>query len=67
MDQFKELEATELFCSKCKMSVPVKKRLLLVLPDGDKYEYTCSRCGSPVGGKMDFKPGNLSGLLNISK
>ena len=36
---FKEFDATELYCPKCKRAVPVRKRLLLVLPEGDKYEY----------------------------
>jgi len=33
-DQFKEFEATELYCAKCRRAVPVRKRLLLVLPEG---------------------------------
>jgi hypothetical protein len=35
------------------MAVPVIKTLLLILPDGDKYEYRCRFCGSVVGDKMD--------------
>lgn len=50
---FKELDATELYCPRCKMAVPVRKRLLLVLPDGDKYEYICSFCSETVGSKID--------------
>jgi len=50
---FKELNATELYCPKCKQAVPVRKRLLLVLPEGDKYEYLCSICLEPVGSKID--------------
>jgi hypothetical protein len=36
----------------------VRKRLLLVLPEGDKYEYLCARCFSTVGTKIsrDQKP-----------
>ncbi len=49
--QFEELEASALFCGKCKQAVPVRKKLLLVLPEGEKYDYLCSRCGSPVGSK----------------
>jgi len=48
-----ELEATELYCPKCKRAVPVIKSLLLVLPSGDKYEYRCRFCGTPVGEKID--------------
>jgi hypothetical protein len=48
---FQELEAAELFCAKCMRSVPVRKKLLLALPDGDKYDYLCVYCGSSVGTK----------------
>lgn len=57
--QFEELEATELYCPKCKRAVPVRKRLLLVLPNGDKYDYYCAFCGTSVGDKMDAKADNF--------
>ena len=50
---FKELEATSLYCSRCKAAVPVRKRLLLVLPEGEEYEYLCAYCSSSVGTKID--------------
>ena len=50
---FKDLDATELYCSRCKKAVPVRKRLLIVLPDGNKYEYLCAFCSETVGTKMD--------------
>jgi hypothetical protein len=50
---FEEFEATELYCLKCRRAVPVRKYLLLVLPEGDKYEYRCQFCGSTVGDKID--------------
>jgi hypothetical protein len=56
--QFKELDATELYCPRCKMAVPVRKRLLLVLPEGDKYEYICGYCAETVGSKIDRKHQN---------
>lgn len=62
-DQFQEWEASELYCLKCKASRPVRKRLLLVLADGDKYDYFCTVCGSTIGAKMDQKPGNFSTLI----
>ena len=31
----------------------MRKKLLLVLPSGNKYDYTCSVCGTQVGGKTD--------------
>jgi len=50
---FDQLEAMELYCPKCRMAVPVRKYLLLVLPQGDKYEYRCRNCGTTVGDKID--------------
>lgn len=50
---FKEFEAASLFCPKCREAVPVCKRLLLSLPDGDKYDYHCAYCNTIVGGKTD--------------
>ena len=58
---YKEFDATELYCPRCRRAVPVRKRLLLVLPEGDKYEYLCAHCSSTVGTKTsrDQKPLNL--------
>jgi hypothetical protein len=50
---FDQFEATSLYCSRCKAAVPVKKRLLLVLPEGDEYEYLCAYCSSSVGTKIE--------------
>lgn len=49
---FKEFDATELFCPRCRKAGPVRKRLLLVLPEGDKYEYLCALCSTTVGTKI---------------
>ena len=54
-DMYEEFEASSLYCPHCKTAAPVRKRLLLVLPEGDKYEYLCSRCGTSLGGKMDYQ------------
>ena len=51
-EQYKDFDATELFCPICKRAVPVRKRLLLVLSNGEKYDYTCTFCGTSVGDKM---------------
>ena len=61
VDAYKEFDATELYCPRCKLAVPVRKRLLLVLPEGDKYEYLCALCSTTVGTKMDqqVKPDSL--------
>ncbi|MFH1102334.1 MAG: cytoplasmic protein [Pseudomonadota bacterium] len=50
---YREFDATELYCPKCRKAVPVRKRLLLVLPEGDKYEYLCAYCSQSVGTKID--------------
>jgi hypothetical protein len=43
--------------------VPVRKRLLLVLPDGDKYEYLCANCSHSLGTKMEFEEREISLLV----
>ncbi len=58
---FDELEAMELYCSECRQAVPVRKSLLLILPEGDKYEYRCQYCGTKVGDKIDHGAG-LTGI-----
>jgi hypothetical protein len=50
---FEQFEATSLYCPRCKAAVPVRKRLLLVLPEGEEYEYLCAYCSSSVGTKID--------------
>jgi len=50
---YKDFDATELYCPRCKRAVPVRKRLLLVLPSGEKYDYTCVYCGTSVGDKTE--------------
>ena len=49
---YKDFDATELYCPQCRRSVPVRKRLLLVLTEGDKYDYSCFYCGTSVGDKL---------------
>lgn len=53
---YDQLEATLLACPRCKRAVPVRKRLLLILPEGDKYEYLCPQCGSVCGTKIEHTP-----------
>ena len=53
VDAYKEFDAMELYCPRCKQAVQVRNRLLLVLPEGDKYEYLCAFCSATVGTKMD--------------
>lgn len=49
--QYEDFKATALYCSNCHRSMPVRERLLLVLPDGYLYEYLCLRCREVVGEK----------------
>ena len=47
--QFENFTASSLYCQKCKGAMPVRERLLLVLPDREIFDYLCSGCGSSVG------------------
>jgi hypothetical protein len=47
--QFENLTASSLYCDKCKAAMPVRERLLLVLPDKEIYDYLCTGCASSVG------------------
>lgn len=53
MGDFERMEASLLFCSKCREATPVRKRLLIVLPEGDKFDYVCARCGTVSGDKIE--------------
>ena len=63
-DSYGEFNASLLYCNKCGQAMPVRQRLLLVLPDGELYDYTCQACNSSVGSKTEkagvgVKPVNL--------
>ena len=60
---YREFDPTELYCPNCKNAVPVRKRLLLVLPEGDKYEYFCSFCSTTVGTKIDKNQKPMSVII----
>ena len=62
-ESYKDFDATELFCPQCRRAVPVRKRLLLVLAEGDKYDYSCVYCGTSVGDKLD--KGNAANQILI--
>jgi hypothetical protein len=47
--QFENFTASSLYCEKCKAAMPVRERLLLVLPDREIFDYLCAECGSSVG------------------
>jgi len=50
---FQQIEASLLYCPKCREAMPVRKRLLLIVPEGEKYEYLCERCTSTCGTKVE--------------
>jgi hypothetical protein len=56
MSQFESFRASQLYCPKCAKSMPVRERLLLVLPDKEIYEYLCTGCSSTLG-KRDVMGG----------
>jgi len=47
--QFENFTASTLYCEKCRAAMPVRERLLLVLPDKEIFDYLCTGCGSSVG------------------
>jgi len=63
MDQYGQFNATSLYCPKCRRATQVRERLLLVLPDGDLYEYVCASCGTSVGKKKTRHGQGGGGLL----
>jgi hypothetical protein len=55
-DSYDQMEASLLLCPKCRRAMPVRKRLLLVLPEGEKFDYVCTQCGSIAGDKIERPP-----------
>jgi hypothetical protein len=47
--QFENFTASSLYCEKCRAAMPVRERLLLVLPDREIFDYLCTGCGASVG------------------
>ena len=66
-ESFRDLEASSLFCPRCKRATAVRKKLLLVLPSGNKYDYTCSVCGTQVGGKTDSEATDFYRTVDASR
>ena len=54
--QFEQFQASALFCARCQAARPVRERLLLVLPDGELFEYLCAACGAQVGKRKATAP-----------
>jgi hypothetical protein len=47
--QFENFTASTLYCGKCRATMPIREKLLLVLPDREIFDYLCTECGSSVG------------------
>ena len=47
--QFESFKASSLYCPQGQRAQPVDERLLLILPDGDLYEYVCQFCWTQLG------------------
>ncbi|MDO9530085.1 MAG: cytoplasmic protein [Syntrophales bacterium] len=62
-ETYRDFDATELYCPNCKRAVPVRKKLLLVLLGGEKYDYTCIYCGISLGDKMVTAKDNLGMII----
>jgi len=60
---YKDFDATELFCPKCNRAVAVRKKLLLILKEGEKYDYSCVFCGTSVGDKLVKEKENSTLIL----
>src|SRR5579864_3017391 len=65
------MEASSLACPQCRIAVPVRKRLLLILSEGDKYEYVCPQCGttcgSTVGKKFAAAPSGVNRFIRTAR
>ncbi len=49
--QFENFTASSLYCDRCKAAMPVRERLLLVLPGKEIFDYLCTSCASSVGSR----------------
>jgi hypothetical protein len=58
-ESFAAFEASALFCPTCRTAQPVRERLLLVLPDGELYEYLCRFCGTSLGERRVREEGHV--------
>jgi hypothetical protein len=58
MNQFENLRASSLYCQKCGKAMPVREKLLLVLPDKEIHDYLCTGCASSLG-QREVSAGDL--------
>lgn len=50
---FQKLEASLLYCPTCRQAMPVRKRLLSIMAESNKFEYVCTRCTASCGEKIE--------------
>jgi hypothetical protein len=46
-------DAASLYCPRCKAAMPVRKKLLLILPRGNLFDLVCTACGESLGKKEE--------------
>lgn len=46
---FENLRASSLYCRRCEKAMPVREKLLLILPDKEIYDYLCVGCADSLG------------------
>jgi len=51
---FEDFQATQLYCPTCGGPMPVRKKLLLVLPDSEIHDFLCAGCGASLGKKEEL-------------
>ena len=56
--RFGSLRASSLYCRRCGAAMPVRERLLLVLPDREVYDYLCTGCADSLG-RREITAGEL--------
>ena len=62
MQQFESFRASSLYCNKCGKAMPVREKLLLVLPDKEIFDYLCTGCASSLG-QREVTAGERAGAM----
>ncbi len=66
MQQFDSFRASSLYCKKCNQAMPVREKLLLVLPDKEIYDYLCTGCASSLG-QREVTAGERMAAASLSR
>jgi len=62
--QFEKLTVSELYCPRCKISRPVRERLLLLLPGAELYEFRCQVCGESLATRENKAAPRHPGIIH---